>query len=81
MIPSQELLDLALRLPTGDRAAIARQLLLSLDSEPYDEGCEAAWDEEIAARMRRLKDGAAQIVGWRESLQRLRAKIAARTKP
>ncbi len=80
MTSSHELLELAMQLPAKERAAIAMQLLLSLD-EPVDDDCEAAWEAEIAARVRRLHDGSTQTRDWRSSLQALREKIASGSEP
>jgi putative addiction module component (TIGR02574 family) len=45
-----------LQLSETDRAELAQLLILSLDVE-VDEGAEAAWDEELARRQKRMEEG------------------------
>jgi putative addiction module component (TIGR02574 family) len=65
-----ELLREALELPPEARAALAGSLIDSLDSE-VDDGIEAAWDAEIARRIRELDEGKAKLVPWAEVRRRL----------
>ena len=46
-------LDLALELPENERAALARDLIASLDG-PADAGAQQAWEAEIAKRLDEL---------------------------
>lgn len=55
----------ALRLKPKDRAALIRRLLASLEPES-DPGAEAAWEEEIARRVKEVKSGKAKMVPWSE---------------
>ena len=57
------LLAEALKLPAHDRAAVAGQLLQSLD-EQVDEDAEAAWIDEIGRRVRELDAGVVGAVPW-----------------
>lgn len=61
-----KLLAEALKLPAQDRAAVAGQLLRSLD-EQVDEDAEAAWTEEIGQRVRELDAGDARAVPWSQA--------------
>jgi putative addiction module component (TIGR02574 family) len=45
------------QLSAEDRAELAYQVLLSL--EPEEPGAQQAWDEELARRVARIKDGSA----------------------
>jgi putative addiction module component (TIGR02574 family) len=45
-----------LQLSETDRAELAQLLILSLDIE-VDEDAEAAWDEELARRLKRMEEG------------------------
>ena len=54
-----ELAQDALTLSDQERAELAHKLLISLDGVP-DEGAEEAWDQEIAKRVQKIRDGAAK---------------------
>jgi putative addiction module component (TIGR02574 family) len=75
MTSAQDLLTQALELPISERAAIARQLLLSLDAEPDEDECESAWEKEIVARAQRLEQGQTETHDWREGHQAIRNKL------
>jgi hypothetical protein len=49
----------ALRFSDQERAELAHKLLISLNGVP-DEGAEEAWDQEIAKRVQRIRDGTAK---------------------
>ena len=53
----------ALKLPVQERAALASRLLASLD-EQVDEGVDAAWDQEIAKRLKDIDEGKVQMIPW-----------------
>ena len=57
----RQLLAEALRLSDGERAALAGELIQSLDSE-VDPDAEAAWSAEIRARLERVDAGTARTV-------------------
>lgn len=63
---AKKVLDDALQLPTSARAALAAQLLQSLDTE-VDEGAEAAWSAEIAKRLKDLETGKVKAIPWSEA--------------
>jgi putative addiction module component (TIGR02574 family) len=67
-----ELLKKALALPPAARAALAGSLLESLD-ETVDEGAEAAWQKEIALRVRELDSGKVKPVAWAEAREQISA--------
>ena len=60
---TSKLLERALKLPAEARAALAGSLIESLD-ETVDENAEAAWEEEIARRVRELDSGKAKTIPW-----------------
>jgi putative addiction module component (TIGR02574 family) len=66
----------ALALPVDERAALANTLLDSL--EQAQQSVQAAWDEEVARRMRDLKAGKAVTVPWEELHQELLAMQSSR---
>jgi putative addiction module component (TIGR02574 family) len=71
-----DLLKRALALPVDERAALANTLLDSL--EQAQQSVQAAWDEEVARRMRDLKAGKAVTVPWEELHQELLAMQSSR---
>jgi putative addiction module component (TIGR02574 family) len=60
----------ALALAPADRAALAAELLESLD-EPSDDGVEAAWEAEIDRRLDEVERGTAQTVSAEEVFRRM----------
>jgi hypothetical protein len=62
------LLNEALRLPEEARAALAAELLESLD-ERVDERAEAEWAREIAARLAKLDRGTVKPIRWAAARQ------------
>ena len=69
---SKQLLLEALRLPEEQRAALAGELIDSLDSE-VDADAEAAWSAEIRARVSQIESGQAKTVAWSEARRRIHA--------
>ncbi len=67
---AKHLLDEALQLPAEARAALAAELIQSLDPQ-VDEDAEAAWSTEIRKRLDRLDAGVAKTVPWAEARRRL----------
>jgi putative addiction module component (TIGR02574 family) len=67
---SKQLLLEALRLPEHERAALAGELLDSLEHE-VDQDAEAAWSEEIRARLSEVDAGQATTIPWSEARRRL----------
>jgi putative addiction module component (TIGR02574 family) len=66
------LLEEALQLPAEGRAALAGELIQSLDST-VDPDAEMAWSAEIRQRMDGLRAGTAKTVSWAEARQRIAA--------
>lgn len=65
-LETKRLLQQALKLPPEARAALAGQLLDSLDEEP-DPDAEVAWEREIAQRLRELDDSEVRPIPWSEA--------------
>ena len=65
-----DLLRETLELPPEARASLAGSLLDSLDDE-VDDGVEAAWEAEIARRIREIDEGTVKWVPWAEVRRRL----------
>jgi putative addiction module component (TIGR02574 family) len=70
-----ELLKKAMTLPESERAELAGSLLDTLD-ETVDEGAEAAWQNEIALRIRELDSGREKTILWNQVHGRLAAKLS-----
>lgn len=69
---SKALLAEALRLSPEERAALAGELIQSLDTD-VDADAEAAWSGEIRSRLAQLDSGAAKTVSWSEARRRIHA--------
>jgi len=63
-------LDLALELPAEERAALAHDLLASLDGPPDADAAEA-WEAEIGRRLEELQSGQVQTATAEEVLRRI----------
>lgn len=66
------LLQEALQLPPEGRAALAGELIQSLDTS-VDLDAEVAWSEEIHRRLERVRTGEAKTVPWVEARRRILA--------
>ncbi len=75
---AKQLLAEALRLPSRSRAALAADLIESLDDgEPTDE-VDAAWAEEIRERLAQVDSGAVETIPWSEARRRILAAAGVR---
>ena len=72
-----ELLKKAMALPVEARAALAGQLLDSLD-ETVDTTAEAEWEKEIERRVAQLRTKSVQTLPWTEVRRRLTHKLSQR---
>ncbi len=68
---TRDLLDAALRLPPEARAALAAELIESLEHVEIDEGAEAAWAAEIRRRLDEIDSGAVKAIPWDEARRRI----------
>lgn len=69
---SRRLLAEALQLSDEERAALAGELIQSLDHE-VDPDAEAAWSAEIRVRLAQVDAGTATTVSWAEARRRIHA--------
>jgi len=67
-----EVFTIALQLSQADRAALAHQLLLSLEPGDTDSDWESAWAAEIDARIARFEAGTTGASDWSEALDSMR---------
>jgi putative addiction module component (TIGR02574 family) len=70
-------LDIALELPDVERAALAHDLLASLDG-PADADATQAWEAEIAQRLDELESGKTPTIDADEALRRMDARLRPR---
>jgi len=68
---AQRILQEAMSMPPGDRAQVARKLLLSLEQE-LDQDVDIVWQQEAARRLQELDSGEVQTVTWESVRDRLR---------
>jgi putative addiction module component (TIGR02574 family) len=73
----KEALDLALELSADERAALAHDLLASLDG-PADADAVQAWETEITRRLDELERGQVQTVDADEALRRIDKNLSRR---
>ncbi len=64
--------DTVLKLSTAERAALARDLLVSLDDVETDSDSDQQWADEILARSDAYQRGELTARDWRESVDRVR---------
>jgi len=69
---AKQLLVEALRLSDEERAALAGELIQSLEGE-IDTDAEAAWSAEIRARLDSVDAGRAATIPWSEARRRIHA--------
>ena len=61
-------------LTESERAALARELIMSLDG-PRDDSVEQAWSDEIVRRVSKVKSGKATLLSREEFRSKMRAKL------
>lgn len=61
-------------LSESERAALARELIMSLDG-PRDDSVEQAWHDEIIRRVAKVKSGKATLLNREEFRTKMRARI------
>jgi len=74
----QDLFVRALELPEPQRAALAHELLLSLEAEPFDTDWEAAWGTELDARLAEADRVDSEGQDWRAALAEMRQALPKR---
>lgn len=70
-----DLVSMVLGLSGPERAELAHRLLLSLETEPFDADCEAAWAIELERRATAIDTGRAEATEWREAIDRMRQNL------
>lgn len=67
----------AAELPERDRAELAGMLIETLEDSP-DEDVEAAWEVEVAWRIRQLEAGEVTTILWEQARAELHARVNAK---
>jgi putative addiction module component (TIGR02574 family) len=67
----RQLFEEALRLPPEARAALAGELIDSLDVDDVDGDAEAEWGAEIRRRLQEVDSGTVKAVPWSEARRRI----------
>jgi len=62
MAIENRLLDEALKMPPGERAAFAELILASIDHE--EKGIQQAWIAEVQYRMKAVREGKAKLLDF-----------------
>ena len=79
MTDVEDVLVAALRLPVEARAAVAAELIASLDGvDEVEEDVEAAWAEEIRRRLADVDAGVVTPIPWPEARRRILAAASGR---
>ncbi len=76
MSPRAFVLAEALQLPRSERAAIAQELLASLDG-PAEEDVEASWLAEVERRLGDVEGGVSEPSPWEDVHERIVARLKA----
>ena len=62
-------------LSESERAALARELIMSLDG-PRDDSVKQAWNDEIIRRVSKVKSGKATLLSREEFRTKMRARLS-----
>jgi hypothetical protein len=76
MASAKNVLDEALKLPPGERAGVAKELIASLDGA-IEQDVEEAWLLEAERRQREAGDDPAKFEDWADVRERIAARLAA----
>ena len=78
MTTLQEIRERVLELPFGERAVLARDLVLSLESDDVDADVDAEWNEEIERRSELVHRGEHTAMDWQDSVRQIRQALSKR---
>ncbi|HJS07399.1 MAG TPA: addiction module protein [Pirellulales bacterium] len=76
MATVNEVFSSVLALSLADRAELAKRLIESLNAGEPDPGAEAAWAEEIEARIAAYQRGELKATPWKEAIAEIRKSFA-----
>jgi putative addiction module component (TIGR02574 family) len=80
MTQPREILEAALKLDPTERAAIASEILDSLEHSAYGQ-LSPAWEEEIQRRLRDVEAGRAELIPAERVFAEVEAELQARRAP
>lgn len=72
---AKEVTQIAMNLPSEDRARLAQELLASLQ-DPAEVDVQAAWDAEIRRRLSEIESGTAELAPAEEVFAEIRRLLA-----
>ena len=78
MATGDDLRSLIFALPAIERADLARQLLLSLEKDSFDDDVQRAWAEEAERRSTSYQQGETESREWQESVNEMRESLRQR---
>jgi hypothetical protein len=71
-----DILNLAMQLPEKERAALAHELLVSLESDHLDEDeVTSVWQSDIDHRLMKIAAGTCKTHDWREAIEEVRQEL------
>lgn len=68
---TEALLEQILKLPGDERAELARQVLLSLEPDEFDDDIDHAWATEIHRRREAVRCGDVKLLDWVDARQQI----------
>ncbi|MFN8525204.1 MAG: addiction module protein [Chloroflexota bacterium] len=74
-LTAKEVTQIAMNLPSEDRARLAQELLASLQ-DPAEVDVQAAWDAEIRRRLSEIESGTAELAPAEEVFAEIRRLLA-----
>lgn len=80
MATGDDIRDQIFVLPATERADLARQLLLSLENEPFDEDVHRSWAEEAKRRSMDYQQGKTDSRDWPNAVSEIRESLDRRRK-
>lgn len=78
MATGDDIRDQIFALPAIERADLARQLLLSLENDSFDEDVQRVWAEEAERRSAAYRQGETDSRDWQESVDEMRESLRQR---
>ena len=78
MATGDDLRNQIFALPAIERADLARQLLLSLENESFDDDVQRQWAEEVERRSAAYRQSETDSRDWQESVHEMRESLKQR---
>ena len=78
MATASDVLNAAMDLKSEERAEVAHKLLLSLETDDFDEDADRAWADELRRRLQAIREGHVVPRDWEDALSDIRRSIGAK---